>query len=312
MKYDLTVLTDKRYVAPQNPGWYEQNVLNEDQMVRDALERQGLRTARVSWDDPDFDWSQTRLILFRTTWDYFDRYPEFEAWLQEVSTKTILLNSAETIRWNIDKHYLLDLQKQGVRIPPTRFIEIGDEETLKSHFEDCKWEKAILKPAISGAARHTYLLTANNVDEHEAIHSSLIAQEAMLLQEFQNSIPERGEVSMMVFGTTYSHAVLKKAKAGDFRVQDDFGGTLHPYEPNEAEIAFALKAVKAVGQLPLYARVDVMWNNSGVLCLSELELIEPELWFRRYGPAADLLAAEVVQRYPISNGAGSDEPLRLS
>lgn len=298
MKYDLTVLTDNRYVAPENPGWYEQNVLDEDQMVRDALERRGWKTTRVSWDDPHFDWSSTRLIMFRTTWDYFDRYPEFDIWLSTVSTKTTLINSAETIRWNIDKHYLRDLQQKGIHIPPTRFIAQGDKKSLSTHFNECAWEHAILKPAISGAARHTYQLKTADIEAHEAIFASLIQEEAMLLQEFQQSIPERGEVSIMVFGNTYSHAVLKKAKQGDFRVQDDFGGTLHPYEPNEEEIAFALKAVNAVKELPLYARVDLMWDNDGGLCLSELELIEPELWFRRHQPAADLLAQEVLRRYP--------------
>lgn len=297
MDYDITVLTDKRYLAPSNPDWYVQNVLTEDQTVRDALEAKGLSTHRASWDDPDFDWSTTRFILFRTTWDYFDRYPEFDTWLHAVSKKTTLLNPAETIRWNIDKHYLLDLQKAGIRIPPTTFIETGSNKTLTDYFNESGWSRAIVKPAISGAARHTYLLNSENVAEHDGVFAELIAEESMLLQEFQTSIPERGEVSLMVFGNTYSHAVLKKAKKGDFRVQDDFGGTLHDYTPSQQEIDFAIAAVKAVRPLPLYARVDVMWDNHGQICLSELELIEPELWFRRHKSAAHLLAEEVFNRY---------------
>jgi len=297
MDYDITVLTDKRYVAPSNPDWYVQNVLTEDQMVRDALEARGLTTHRVSWDDPDFDWSSTRFILFRTTWDYFDRYPEFDSWLHSVSKKTTLLNPAETIRWNIDKHYLLDLQAKGIHIPPTRFIETGATKSLIEYFKESGWDRAILKPAISGAARHTYLLDSENVSQYNAVFAELIEKEGMLLQEFQTSVPEHGEVSLMVFGSTYSHSVLKKAKKGDFRVQDDFGGTLHDYTPSSEEIDFAIAAVKAVSPLPLYARVDVMWDNEGVICLSELELIEPELWFRRDTDAAYLLAEEVFKRY---------------
>ena len=41
--------------------------------------------------------------------------------------------------------------------------------------------------------------------------------------------------------------------------------------------------------MPAYARVDVIWNNKSELVVSELELIEPELWFR-LNPHAAILA----------------------
>ena len=84
----------------------------------------------------------------------------------------------------------------------------------------------------------------------------------------------------MVFGGKFSHAVLKKAKAGDFRVQDDFGGTIEIYHPNQEEIAFVEEAFAACNPLPIYARIDVIWDNNDQLCIGEIELIEPELWFR--------------------------------
>lgn len=94
----------------------------------------------------------------------------------------------------------------------------------------------------------------------------------------------------MVFDGQYSHAVLKKAKQGDFRVQDDFGGTVHPYEANAEEIAFVEKVMACVSPTPVYARVDVIWNNEGDLCVSELEMVEPELWLRNHPKAADRFA----------------------
>jgi hypothetical protein len=112
----------------------------------------------------------------------------------------------------------------------------------------------------------------------------------MLLQEFQNPVLEKGEVAYMLFGGKYSHAVLKKAKPGDFRVQDDFGGTVHDYQPSAEEIEFAEHAVGYCQPAPIYARVDVIWNNQDELCVSELELIEPELWSRKHHGAAELFA----------------------
>ena len=80
------------------------------------------------------------------------------------------------------------------------------------------------------------------------------------------------------------------AKKGDFRVQDDFGGTIENYIPNDEEIKFIEKAIKACKPIPVYARIDVMWNNQNEMCVGEIELIEPELWFRLNPHAADVLA----------------------
>jgi glutathione synthase/RimK-type ligase-like ATP-grasp enzyme len=155
------------------------------------------------------------------------------------------------------------------------------------------WQKTILKPAVSGAARHTYLLTPDTLVSQEAVFRQLVTHEAMLLQPFQEDIVTRGEVSLMVFGGVYSHAVLKVAKQGDFRVQDDFGGSVHDYQATPEEIAFAEQAVAACDTMPLYARVDILTDNEGQIALGELELIEPELWFRNNPAAADSLAVAV-------------------
>jgi len=197
----------------------------------------------------------------------------------------------ETLRRkNIDKHYLRDLEQHSIRIPPTVFIEPGESRSLTEIVNQTCWTDCILKPAISGAARHTYWLNASTADEHELIFRELIAIESMLLQEFQKPVLEKGEVAYMLFGGKLSHAVLKKAKPGDFRVQDDFGGTVHEYVPTHKEIEFAEQAVAFCKPAPVYARVDAIWNNQHELCVSELELIEPELWFRKHPPAAEMFA----------------------
>ncbi|MTI30403.1 ATP-grasp domain-containing protein [Xanthovirga aplysinae] len=289
-KFDLIILTDSRYVQPKEIDCYVQNILDEDKLVKDALEKRGLKVGRTNWDNPEFDWEETHHILFRTTWDYFDRFEEFTQWLSGVSKQTKLINPLKTIKWNMDKHYLNDLAKSGINIPPTIFLEPGESRSLFEIVKSSGWKESILKPAISGAARHTYRLNEENIEEHEGIFKELITNETMLLQEFQQQVVTKGEVAFMVFGGKYSHAVLKKAKSGDFRVQDDFGGTVHEYKASEEEIQFVEKVVSMCEPTPTYARVDVIWDNMGELCVSELELIEPELWFRKSPQAADLLA----------------------
>lgn len=293
-KYDAVVLTDSRYVAPVNIDRYVQNVLDEDNLVMRALERRGLKVWRTNWDNPDFDWSATKFVIFRSTWDYFERFPEFSAWLDRVSTMTSMVNQYEIIKWNMDKHYLGDLEQKGINITPTLFIEPGDQRSLNEIIEETRWSEIILKPAVSGASRHTYRLHPDNIKDHKRVFRELIAIESMLLQEFQHNIIEKGEVALMVFGGKYSHAVLKKAKAGDFRVQDDFGGSVHDYHASAVEIEFAEKVVSVCDPLPVYARVDVIRDNKNELCVSELELIEPELWLRKYPRAADLFVDSLI------------------
>lgn len=279
--FDFTILTDKRYVDPPVITEYIQNILTEDQLVVDELQKRGYKALRLSWDDPQMDWSTTRYVIFRTTWDYFDRFGEFKEWLEKVRSKTTLINSEALIMWNLDKHYLGELQRKGVNIPPTSFIEKGETRSLKELFEQSGWSKAILKPVISGAARHTYVIGHDTLQELENLFQELIAEEAFMLQEFQNNIVSGGELSLILFNGKYSHAVLKKAKAGDFRVQDDFGGTVLAHEATEDEIAFAVNCIAQCPELPIYARVDLFRDNQQNLALGELEMIEPELWFRR-------------------------------
>lgn len=291
--FDFVILTDDRYVNPKNTNWYINNILLEDRLVQEALERKGLRVTRKSWSDPNFDWSTTKAVIFRSTWDYFDRFTEWQNWLEKVSQQTQMINPYALIKWNMDKHYLGDLQNRGVNIPETIYLEQGTSQNIKEILDQNEWDECILKPCISGAARLTFKINRTNLEAHEEIFKKHIVNESFMLQPFQKRVLTEGEVSLMVMGGQYTHAVLKKAKPGDFRVQDDFGGTVHNYQPSQEEIAFAEKAIAACSPSPFYARVDVIRDNHGELAVIELEMIEPELWFRMKPEAADVLAQAI-------------------
>lgn len=292
--YDVVILTDERYVDPKKRNEYINNVIKEDQLVMDALERLGFRTKKIAWSDASFDWTLTKVALFRTTWDYAEKFNQFSDWLMEVSLKTRLVNDYETIIWNLDKHYLADLKEKGVNIVETYFIEPGDNRTLQELHHELGWEHTVLKPAISAAAKDTFKLSPENIADHEDRYAYLVKDESMMLQPFQDDVLKRGELSLMLIGDTYTHAVLKVAKPGDFRVQDDFGGTVEDYKPTQAEIDLAIAAVKACDYTPpLYARVDIVNDNNGNPAVSELELVEPEMWFRKNEKAAEMLAEKI-------------------
>lgn len=293
--YDITILTDSRFINPPDPDWYVKNVLLEDNLVREALEKKGLKVFRTNWDNEFFNWSSTRYVLFRTTWDYFDRFPEFENWLSRVRHETDFINPLEILYWNLDKHYLKEIESIGIPIPPTIFIEPGYEGRIEEMLIGSGWNEAILKPAVSGAARHTYRINLKTVKQYERVFSQLIRKESMMIQEFQENVIKQGEVACMIFEGKFSHAVLKKAMPGDFRVQDDYGGSVADYHPDHNEIAFAEYVVNTCKFDPIYARVDIIRNNQDALCVSELELIEPELWFRRAPDSASKFAGAVAE-----------------
>ncbi len=292
-KYDVIILTDKRYLQDSETDAYKHNAFFEDYLVMEALRMEDLEVIRLAWDDKFFDWSNTQSVLFRSTWDYFERFEEFSVWLENVSKQTRLINSANIIRWNIDKHYLKDLKLQGIPIAESHFIEKGVSQSLKEIHKQLEWSETVLKPCVSGGGRHTYQLNLENIEAHESIFRELINNEAMLLQPFQHNIVSKGEISLMIFNGHFTHAILKLAKSGDFRVQEKFGGSVQLHLATEKQIKFAEKTVRACSELPMYARVDIFMDNNNKIALSELELIEPELWFRHNPEAATALAKAI-------------------
>ena len=294
---DIALLTEERFsvaVAPEG-DWYLVNILLDDRLLAEALARRGLSAARVDWADPAVDWSRFRCAVFRTTWNYFKRFDEFMAWLDRVERVTTLCNTPEIIRWNVDKHYFTDLEARGIPVVPSRFVEAGSDARLADLLAETGWRDAIVKPCVSGGAYHTYRVNAENVAEAEAIVAPLFRKQAFMVQPFQDVIVESGEDTLMVLNGHYTHAVRKVVKAGDFRVQDDFGGSVHDLEPTREQMELAERAMAACSPAPAYGRVDMVRGNDGRFAVMELELIEPELWLRHHPPAADAMADGIVK-----------------
>ena len=292
-EFDVVLLTDSRYVNPTKIDPYIKNVLNEDGLVIKGLEKLNLRTIKKDWNDSNFNWSSTQSAIFRSTWDYFDQFSNFRNWLDLVKDQCYLINPYGQINWNLDKHYLLDLQKQDLPIVESIFVSKKTKLNLETISKNKNWKEIVIKPTISGAARHTYLLKKDEIKNFQDKWLSLTNDEDFMVQEFQKNILNSGEIAVVLFGGEYSHSVLKKAKKGDFRVQDDFGGSVERINPSLEIIELAEKTVKSLKTTPLYARVDIIFDNDNNPVISELELIEPELWFRFKEESAYKLAALV-------------------
>jgi len=217
---DIALLTEHRYeasvAAPDD--WYLANILQDDQLLRDALQAHGLSAVRVDWARPDVDWTKFRCAVFRTTWDYFDRFDEFSAWLSRVEGETALCNSPSIIRWNMDKHYMADLEAKGIPIVACRFIERGSTAPLPESLDASGWTEAIIKPCVSGSARHTYRVNQANAAELDPVVQRLLAAESLILQPFVLSAAPRL--------WTRRHGAGQRGAAGGHGVGADRTGAL--------------------------------------------------------------------------------------
>ncbi|MDW3194459.1 MAG: hypothetical protein R8G66_18930 [Cytophagales bacterium] len=292
---DLVILTDPRYLDPVDPTPYDLDVLEDDQILMDACLQQGLNVDRKSWDDPEFDWSLTKTVIFRSTWDYFDRFSEFKQWLEKIKSLTEFINPQELVFWNVEKTYLMDLQSKGISIVPSVLVVKGSQQQLRGVADKYGWDEIVIKPTISATARDTHRLTYEVLSQAstQSMFDNLCKDKTMMIQPFLSRVLEEGELSIIVIDGKVTHGIRKVAKAGDYRVQSDFGGSIRMEEPDKTAIAFAEHVVKSCPSLPFYARVDLIKNDKDQWNLGEMELIEPELWFRMQPSAADALAKTI-------------------
>lgn len=239
----------------------------DDDLIVKSLEADGHKVTTLSWR-AKADWSQYDCGIIRTTWDYMKYPEEFYQKLQEISSKTRLLNPLETIKWNIHKSYLSSFEKKGIKIVPTIFYEHNEKLSIPTEWP----EKVVVKPVVSAGAYKTLVLSK------EAATKEVLSEGQWMCQPFLPQIKE-GEFSLIYFNKKFSHALVKVPKPGDFRVQEEFGGDIIPVTPNEKMLALSEDIMSVVPEDLLYARVDLVPYEDSY-ALMELELIEPALYFR--------------------------------
>ncbi|HEX6177344.1 MAG TPA: hypothetical protein VF057_03225 [Thermoanaerobaculia bacterium] len=256
----------------------------DEQSLGDELTRVGIFAEAAVWSDPDVAWSEFDLVVIRSCWDYHLRLDEFLEWLDQLEEEGVPVeNEPSVVRWNAHKSYLLDLERQGVPIPATLLLRQGSKVP---HPEAAK---LVVKPAVSASAYETHLVNAMQAPQ---LLERLLGRGDVIVQEYVHEVASEGEWSLVYFDRVLSHAVKKAPKSGDFRVQEEHGGSSEPGEPPAPVLLVAEKALAAVDDDLLYARVDVVERASGSL-LMELELIEPSLFFRMDPLAAKRFADAV-------------------
>lgn len=287
----------------------------DNQLLRAALQERGITADPVVWDDPTVDWSAYPTVLIRSTWDYTARPTEFAEWARRVARTSRLLNPAETIAWNIDKAYLRDLERAGLPIVPTIWLDPAersyDARTIHTRFP--AFGDFVIKPTISAGSRDTGRYEASETQSRALAitHAKnlLGVGRRVMIQRYLSNIDTAGETGLVFVDGAFSHAVRKAPLLqGPYRegyVQGvlDRAKTITTREPSAAERELAEKVVAALpGLVPgvdgplLYVRVDLIPDDEGDPVLLELEATEPSLFFAHVPGSVERFAEAVAAR----------------
>ena len=250
-----------------------------------ALSGAGLEVVPVEW--PRAAGADVDAVLPLLAWGYHQDAADWLAMLDALEVKGVkALNPAAVLRWNTTKTYLADLEAAGVPVVPTVFADRVDDTIIARARETLGAETLVIKPQVSGGSHETVKLAPGE---------TLVGgpSGAAMIQPFLPSVSCEGEISLLHFDGVFSHAIGKVAKAGDFRVQPQFGSTIGPISPPPGALEVA-QAVLAAAPGPLtYARIDLIRHPDGSLRLMELEAIEPDLFLEHALEAGAVFAAAV-------------------
>ena len=146
------------------------NLHDDWPLVRAAVENAGLDGEVVVWSDPAVDWSSFDLIVANGAWDNIHHVDEFLAWVDARARSSVpTVNSPATLRWNIDKHYLLDLERAGVPTVPTQWVEPGTADADVASLTLREGE-VVVKPSVSTA----YKLAYRGAEVYAPTHSGVV------------------------------------------------------------------------------------------------------------------------------------------
>jgi hypothetical protein len=269
-----------------------------EQALRDA----GAQVRVAEWDDPSVDWQAFDAAVLRSTWDYTTRLDEFRDWVQRASARTRLINPADLVRWNTDKHYLRDLAEAGAPIIPAVFVEPGQDANagVARALAMASSDEMVVKPAVGAGSKDAQRHDRTNLQAmRDHVQRLIDAGRSAMLQPYLASVDQRGETALLFYSGEFSHAIRKgpmlrpgvELEPGLF-VNEHITARV----PSDAELRVAQRVLAAVpfGK-PVYARVDLLMNNDGAPSLLELELTEPSMFFEHAPGAAARFATAIIQ-----------------
>ncbi len=282
------------FLSIENPkGWFI-----DDALAEPALAELGWRVETLAWKQ-SADWDAYDLVIVRSPWDYHQSPLAFYGVLDTIEgSRARLEKPLALMRWNSDKRYLLDLQDRGARLVPTLPGVSLDPADLLEQIDTLGGDEFIVKPRTGANADQIHRLRRKCLAADSIAPAADLGAQPFLIQPFVPAITTEGEYAVIFFSGEYSHCVLKKPGRGDFRVQEEHGGSATGVSaPPASLIEAAQTALATLDTVPLYARVDLVRMGPDDFALMELELIEPALYFRQCSEAPGRFARAVNKHW---------------
>ncbi|QKG72644.1 hypothetical protein HQR01_03300 [Erythrobacter mangrovi] len=231
--------------------------------------------------------------MLGTAWDYQDHPAEFLTRLDELVARGIAVQSPpDVVRWNVDKRYLQDLSSRGAVTVPTLWLDDVDREGVLAAMEHFGTDRVVVKRQVGAGALGQFSFTRNNLPDN-----GWRMGKPCMVQPFLASVPEEGEYTFVFIDGAFSHGVLKRPAAGEYRIQSLYGGSEHDFAPSPVDLATAEAVVAALPfAAPLYCRIDMARLPSGELAVMEAEMIEPYLYPEQGPHLGETLAKAILAR----------------
>lgn len=229
----------------------------------------------IDWRAPLAQLSGFDMALLGTPWDYTEAKDEFLARLEALEAAGVTVcNPVEVVRWNADKLYLRDLAERGAATIPTLWSEAPDAAEVEAAFAALGCDRLVVKRRVGAGAIGQECFARGQVPADWRM------DQPAMIQPFLSAIQTEGELSFIFIDGAFSHALIKRAAEGDYRIQSLYGGREVPLDPAPADRASAeaVMAMLPFAQAPLYARIDMVRLDGGELAVIEAEVIEPYLY----------------------------------
>lgn len=255
-----------------------------------AFAEAGIELLHLPWEDDTVDWDSFDLVVVRSPWNYVDRFAEFQQWLNGRESMTTLHNPVPLIRWNLDKHYLLDLADRGVAIVPTTYVTTV--AALHEALTAIDTPQVIVKPTISAGSRLTGRFVHGSPGAAALGERILASGGTVMVQPFAESVEMAGEIGAVCLGGAISHAFRKGPLLGEEGTLrgGEYCEEITPAPLDDARRDLVLAAQRAAlaiarerawltaQQQLLYGRYDMVTMADGAPALLEAELFEPSLF----------------------------------
>ncbi|MBI1332143.1 MAG: hypothetical protein GC165_04605 [Armatimonadetes bacterium] len=252
---------------------------HDEEITLEAFRRRGHEVKMEPWEAPSRDLSEYDGVIVRSTWNYPDVVEDFATWIRETGNKTRLLNPPDIMLGNLNKRYLADMEARGVPVVPSVWIWPSEAGRLAEMLT----EKSVIKPTIGVGSMDTRVFEPADIESAIAWLGSQNPEREFMIQPFVASVETVGEQSIIMIGGEPSHRIHKHPRYADG--EENVEG---PFEVSAEFAELAKRIVEPVRDRVLYARVDLMMDADGKWVLSELEMIEPSLFFRQKPDALDV------------------------